>query len=245
MKAGSVSKFIFAVSAALTAGISNDFGLLAIILVAALTAFYTWGGRLREILKISKVAFWFFLLVFLLHLFSGSGKAIFAFWILNATIEGAKSGLLYGLKLIIFVFSGYIIFFRVDPAELLNPVERVIRHIGSPGKNISALLLSFSLALRFLPEFARQSRTNTMAFKSRGFDLEGGIFNKIKTANLLLISTFVSTFKRSESVSVALELKGYSLRYRQAVFPSLTFGMFDFFILLVSISMIFAGWFSK
>ena len=245
MAVGSVTKFIFAVAAAFAAAVSNDSGFLIIMLAAVLTAFFTWGGTLKDILKIGRIVLWFFLLVFLLHLFSGSDTVLFEIWFLKATIDGAVSGLFYGLKLVVFVYYADIIFFKVDPVELINPLERIVRFAGPLGRYISSFLISFSLALRFLPDLSRQAQTTLMAFRSRGFDFRGGILKKIKMANLLMISIFVNTFKRAESVSTALEIKGYPLRFKQAIFPPVRIGPFGFFVCAVSFCMIVGGWLSR
>jgi energy-coupling factor transporter transmembrane protein EcfT len=60
-----------------------------------------------------------------------------------------------------------------------------------------------------------------------------------------LVSIFVSTFKKAESVSVALNIKGYPLRHKQAVFPPVKISMFGVFVFVVSLSMIIAGWLSR
>jgi len=245
MAVGSAVKFVFAVSAAFAAAVSNHIGFLALLLIAVLTAFISWGAGIRDILRIAGVAFWFFILVFLLHLFSGSGHVLFNIWILKAYADGFGNGLFYGMKLIIFVYSAYIIFFKVDPAELIKPLERISRHLGSAGKYVSAFLITFSLALRFLPELSLQAKKTVMAFRSRGFEVDGGIKNRVRAANLLLVSIFVNTFKSAQSVSIALSLRGYPLRHKQAVFAPAKIGLFSIFVLIVSCSIVFAGWMSR
>jgi energy-coupling factor transport system permease protein len=245
MAVASAVKFLFAVSAAFAASVSGNVFFLLTLLAAVLTAFLTWGGVFKDLMKIGKIALFLLLFIFTLHLFSGKGEVLFEIWFLEATADGVLSGFFYGLKLIIFVYSAYLIFFKVDPLELINPLERIVKYAGPFGRHISSFLISFSLALRFLPEFSRQSRTVLMALKSRGFDFKGGIAKKARVANLLIISIFVSTFKRAESISTALELKGYSLRYKQAVFPPAKVGLFGTFVGLVSICMIIGGWLSR
>jgi energy-coupling factor transport system permease protein len=149
------------------------------------------------------------------------------------------------MKLIIFVYSAYIIFFKVVPPELIRPLERMARYLGPAGRIISSFLLSFSLALRFLPELSRQAQKTMMAFRSRGFEFKGGIKNRIKVANLLLVSIFVNTFEKAESVSIALNIRGYPLRYKRAVLPPPKISLFGIFVLIVSVSMVFAGWMSR
>jgi energy-coupling factor transport system permease protein len=245
MAVGSITKFTFAISAAFAVAVSNHAGLLAIVFLVVLTAFISWGGSFKDVFRIAGIAFWFFLLVFLLHLFSGSGRVLFNIWILKAYADGFESGLFYGMKLIVFVYSAYIIFFKVDPSDLIRPLERTARYLGPAGRIISSFLLSFSLALRFLPELSRQAQKTMMAFKSRGFEIKGGIKNRVKVANMLLVSIFVNTFEKAESVSIALNIRGYPLRYRQAVFPPPKISLFGLFVFVVSIGIVCAGWMSR
>jgi energy-coupling factor transport system permease protein len=245
MSAGSMTKFIFAISAAFAVAVSNNAGFLLIVFMAVLTAFVAWGGGPRDILRVARVAIWFFLLVFVLHLFAGSGRVLFKIWFLNARADGLQSGLFYGLKLLVFVYSAYLIFFKVDPAGLIKPLERAARYLGPAGRLLSSFLITFSLALRFLPELSRQAKTTVIAFRSRGYEIGGSIKNRITVGNLLMISIFVNTFKRAESVSIALNVRGYPLRYRQAVFPPPKISLSGIFIFIVSISMLYAGWMSR
>ncbi len=49
LRAGSVSKFIFAFSAAFGSAVSNDLGFLVIIGLAVMTAYLSWGAGLKDI----------------------------------------------------------------------------------------------------------------------------------------------------------------------------------------------------
>jgi energy-coupling factor transporter transmembrane protein EcfT len=245
MTAGSVSRFVFAVSAALAAAISGDFFFLIIVLLALLSAFISWGGNFKDIFNTARVALIFFLLVFILHLFAGSGKTLFGFWILRATYDGAAGGLLYGLKLVLFVYSAYIIFFKVDPVELVNPVERLAKHAGPLGKYLSGFAISFYLALRFLPDLSRLARTTLLAFRSRGINLEGNLADKARVINMLVVSIFVGAFKKADSVTAALSVKGYSTRYYRAVFPPPKLRIMSILMVAVSICLVISGWYSR
>jgi energy-coupling factor transporter transmembrane protein EcfT len=62
---------------------------------------------------------------------------------------------------------------------------------------------------------------------------------------MLLVSIFVNTFEKAESVSIALNIRGYPLRYRQAVFPPPKISLFGLFVFVVSIGIVYAGWMSR
>lgn len=245
MSVGSVSKFIFAISAAFASAESSGFGFLIIIVLAVMTAYLSWGASLKDLFKVARYVVWFFILVFALHLFSLSGRQIFEIWGLKATVEGANAGVFYGIKLIAFAYAAFIIFQSVDPFELIIPIEKAAKRMGSPGRYLSSFAIAFSLALRFLPDLSNQAGNTMIALKSRGIDFSGNLTQKIKAANLIFISIMVHAFKKSESVAVALNVKGYSTRYKKAVFEAVKFSFSSAFVIAVSISMVLGGWLSR
>ncbi len=221
---------------------SAGFILPSTVLFLVITAFLLWGGRLRGLTRALFLSISIFAFVFVLHLFSHSGVPIFSLWIFNATAEGARFGLFYGLKILVFVPAALIILLSVNPAELVLPMEKFARSLGKFGKPVSSLALSLALAFRFLPDLARQGKTAAMALRSKGIDFEGGLLRRGRFAAALLSSIFVNAFKKAESVSLAMEIKGYSSRHERAVFPSAKLSLAGLALLVISAGMIFAGW---
>ena len=160
---------------------------------------------------------------------------------MKATIEGVQAGAFYGLKLIDFTIAAYIIFLTTDPFELISPLERLSRILGSRGRIISSLALAFFLAMRFLPELSKQGQMTLLAFKSKGLDLKGSLRHKAKAISLILPPLFVNAFKRSEVTAAALNVKGYATRYKKAVFPTWKFTLGDLVTILASFIILIAG----
>jgi energy-coupling factor transporter transmembrane protein EcfT len=191
---------------------------------------------------VARLVAWLFAFIFVLHLFSHPGRRLFSILFLTATLEGAGAGLFYGARLVVFAYSAYVILLTVDPFELIRPLERAARYFGPARRLISAFALSFSLAMRFLPDLSREGRMTLLAFRARGIGFEGGLIKRARVAVQLLGTVLVNAFKRAESVSMALSIKGYSTRYAKAVFPSVRLSASGALVFLVSVIIFSLGW---
>lgn len=242
MRAGSLSRFIFAVSVAAASVMATDSLAILIMILAAVSALLVWGKDPKSIIRVARLVVWLFAFLFVLHLFSHPGRRLFSILFLTATFEGARTGLFYGAKLVAFAYAAYVILLTVDPFELTRPLERAARYLGPAGRLISSFALSFSLALRFLPDLSRESRMTLLAFRTRGIGFEGGIVKKTQVAVQLVGTVFVNAFKKAESTSMALSVKGYATRYAKAVFPPVRFSASGMFIIFISVMILGLGW---
>ncbi len=242
MKAGSLSRFIFAVSVAAASVMATDSLAILIMILAATAALLVWGKDPKSIIRVARLVVWLLVFLFVFHLFSHSGRELFSILFLTATLEGAGTGLFYGAKLTAFAYAAYVILLTVDPFELTRPLERAARYSGPARKLISSFALSFSLALRFLPDFSREGKMTLLAFRARGIGFEGGMIEKARVAIQLVGTVFVNAFKRAESTSMALSVKGYATRYAKAVFPPVRFSVSGISVIMISMIILGVGW---
>lgn len=215
---------------------------LIILLIFAITACLTWGTKLNSLFMTFRFSVLLVLFVFALHLFSHTGYAIFSIHRLTATSEGATVGAFYGLKLFVFAFTGAILFFTVDPQELISPLERLARHAGPLGKPLESFALTMFLALRFLPEMTSLGRQTSLAFKTKGIDFRGGLVHKARVSTMVMAPLFVTAIKRTELTAAALDIKGYGTRHSRAVLRPLKIPLGGAIAILISIIVITAGW---
>ena len=242
MKAGSFSRFLFAVCLAAAALKADRVEIILLAILCAVAAMILWTRNIRNVIEPARVVVWFFAFVFVLHLFSHEGKILFSIFGLKATLEGAQTGLFYGEKLIVFVYSAFLIITTVEPFELVRPIERLARILGRSGRPLSFLALSFSLALRFLPDLVRQGRLTMMALKTRGMTFEGALTGRLKMAVQLTAAVFVNAFKSAESAALGLAVKGYSTRHTRAVFPPARISGGGIVTTIFSVVIIVLGW---
>ncbi len=238
---GSAALFIFGLSAALGATISNNLTYLCLLTVIVVFTFLIFDGRFRDIFKTLVYIQWLFAFIFLFHLFSHPGQILFRIWILNATREGLDAGFNYGMKLISFGYIGLLMFKMVNPFELVSPLERLARHLGKAGRPLANFSLAIFLALRFLPEMVEQGKTTSLALKTRGVSSEGNLKNKARFASLLIAPLFVNSFKRAELAGIALETKGYAQRHLHAALPPARINLSSVIAIFISAGVIYLG----
>lgn len=70
--------------------------------------------------------------------------------------------------------------------------------------------LMLSLSLRFVPTLMDDTTRIMNAQKARGVDFgEGNLVQKVKSIIPILIPLFASSFKRADSLAIAMEARGY------------------------------------
>lgn len=241
--AGSGARFIWSLLVALGAIWTNNPFLLIGLLLINMVLLLVWNASLIDLYKVFRYIIWLFFFLFVLHLFSHTGEILFSVAGLHATREGARAGVLYGLKLFVFSYSGLIIFKTVDPNELISPLERLARKLGHPGRPLSSIALTFFLALRFLPEFSRQAKTTMLAFKGRGIDLRGSLIHKARVVSFLAAPIFVNALKRSELATAALNIKGYTTRHLRAELDPARLSLGSGLLVLSAVAVAILGWY--
>jgi len=242
VKPGDVSKMIFAIAVSLSAVKSMNYSYLLAASCLVLIVFNLWGGRFSDIIKFTRYLIWLGLFIFILHLFSHSGQPLFDFWFLTASDNGAIIGFTYSMKLVVFSFSAILILKTVEPFGLIQPFERAAFKMGEAGGALAKILLSFSMAVRFVPDIVSQAESTLMAFRSRGIGFDGGLIRKAKTAAMLTAVLFVGAFKKSEKVAISMRIKGYSNRYERAKFPAPRLSYYSVIIIVISGLVLYTGW---
>ncbi len=219
--AGPFSLFVFSISAAIAAIFTHEMIFLISLLALSVAAVIIFERGIGGILSVSRYSVALAAFIFLFNLFSLDGKILFKLWFLSATIEGAAAGVLYGLKLMVFAYSGYLIYVAVDSFELVRPLERIGRPLGPLGRPLASAALAFFVAMRFIPELIERGHMTALALRSRGLDHRGGLGRKAKFALYLIPPLISGAIKRADLVAVALDIKGYGARYYRARFGAI------------------------
>ena len=147
----------------------------------------------------------------LFHLFLTPGKALFSFFGIEATVEGALLGLAMALRLIYLVMFASLLTFTTTPAKISDGLEGLLsplKRLGLPAHDVAMMI---TIALRFIPTLFEETSRIIKAQKSRGADFEsGGLMRRARAYVPVLIPLFVIVFKRAENLAVAMEARGYA-----------------------------------
>jgi energy-coupling factor transport system permease protein len=110
----------------------------------------------------------------------------------------------------------------------MEELAYALRKMGLPGPAAFAL----TLACRLVPTFACAAETISQAQKARGSDIgEGSLLAKMKKYIPLLVPTFIYAVRSTESISVALEARGFSAHEERTSYLEFRFRLADWFFL--------------
>ncbi len=196
----------------------SDSGVVQLALGSILLGITFYAGmNLIELAGYLKLFLPVFLIIFLLHLFYQPGGTILQVWFLEATDKGLKAGLFNLLRFINFILLAICFFSTTSPVEFIQSIFRLSKPISGSGpvkkRFFKDMVLTFFVALRFVPVLTQETRIVKMAMISRGADFRHGLVNKIKTNFMLILPLFLRVLNQSNDVAAALALKGYRGEY--------------------------------
>ena len=204
------------------------FGLLLYII--SLFLFKTWLGFaltliffliMRYLSHISfsymikglKSVFFIILFATLLNFFLGKGsleKTIFTLW----RMVGA-------------VMASNLLTLTTRPREISDALEKGLSFLSIIHFPVYETATIISLAFRFIPILSEEAGRIMDAQKSRGSKIgEGSIKEKAKSVMPLIIPLFISAFRRSDELALAMDSRLYGTGHR-SVWKKLKYGPLD------------------
>lgn len=208
-----VSKLVLALGVVLGAMIGFDVRYLAVVSLGSLALWGLSRVRLRDL----AVVLWLILIFMVLNnigifLFApGYGTELFGTrhvlldgpWRWDVTAEQLFYQLAVTLKYFAVLPSVLLFVATTRPPEFASSLAR----IGVPYR----IAYAVSLALRYIPDVQREFRTISQAQQARGLDTSraAGLSTRIRNLASVLMPLLLGTFDRIESVSAAMELRGF------------------------------------
>ena len=144
----------------------------------------------------------------LLNLFLTSGRVVFSFLIFNITYEGIILSIKMCSRLIILIMCSSLLTYTTTPKRLTDAIEKFLTPLSVFAFPVAEISMMIGIALRFVPVLAGEVDRITTAQKSRGADFDSGtLAKKIKVIIPIIVPLFISAFKRSDSLALAMEAR--------------------------------------
>lgn len=153
--------------------------------------------------------------------FTPTGQAIFRLGFLTITDKGLELALLIFARFLLIILFSTLLTLTTTPLSLADAVESLLKPLKPLRVPAHEIGLMLSLSLRFVPTLMDDTTRIMNAQRARGVDFgEGSLIQKIKSVIPILIPLFASSFKRAESLAIAMEARGYQggdgrTKYRQ------------------------------
>ena len=94
-----------------------------------------------------------------------------------------------------------------------------------------------ALALRYIPDIQREYRDISLAQQARGTEMskKASLVNRLKAASAILIPLILSSMERIETISNAMELRGFGKGSKRTWYSSQKFSKMDILCMAVSL----------
>ena len=179
-------------------------GVLAIVLISARIP-------LRAAIKTVKPIIFIVLLTAILNLFlNKQGKVLCSWWIFTITDVSVDVAVKMSLRLFLLVLGSTMLTMTTSPMDLTDGIESMLKPLKAIKFPVADVAIVMSIALRFIPTLLEETDKIIMAQKARGssFD-EGGLIKRCKALVPILIPLFVSAFRKSDELALALDSRCY------------------------------------
>lgn len=198
-----------------------------IVFIISLFVFRSWVGYvlatfvLAAVIKISKVPFKFMirglksivillLITVIFNLFLTPGETLIQIWKLRITKEGVVTAVFMIFRLIYLIIGSSVLTLTTTPNHLTDGLEKGLNPLKKIKVPVHEISMIMSIALRFIPILLEETDKIMKAQMARGADFEsGGLIKKAKSLVPLLVPLFISAFRRSNDLAMAMEARGY------------------------------------
>lgn len=177
----------------------------------------------------------------ILNLFYGTGDPIFKWGFISITESGIQNSIIVAVRICNLLILSTCLMFTTSPNEMTHGLESLMRPLKRFNINVDDIIMMMTIALRFIPITLEETNKIINAQKSRGANMNGkGIINKIKAFTPVILPLFMSTFKKSYELSMAMESRCYGLMNNRTHLNEFKIGMREI-ISIIFVAVVFIG----
>lgn len=170
-------------------------------------------GRISPWQAIKSIAPLLFIIVLtmLFNLLFVTGGDTYVDWgWLQITQEGVQQALFIGVRLLLLLLFGSLLTLTTTSLDITEAFDRLLSPLGRLGAPTHEFAFVMGVALRFLPEFAKEFAMISKAQESRGAKLSTSPLRTGTAAiTSLIVPLFASVFRHADTLSAAMEARCY------------------------------------
>ena len=143
--------------------------------------------------------------------FNKEGNALVDWGIFYITDYGIKKAIFIVLRIVLVVMGTSLLTYTTTPVELSDAIESLLSPLKIIKFPAHEFALIMSIALRYIPTLMEETDMIIKAQKARGADFESGnIIKRAKALIPVLIPLLISSFRRADELSDAMEARCYA-----------------------------------
>jgi len=235
------TKILLVFSWVVIAAITVNLKIYLLLLSSILLVFFLSNLPSSFLFKNLKSFIWLFVLVFILQIFftSGTLEILYHFGFMYISGQSILNGIVYSLRLAIFVLGALILSLTTSPVDLTDATFKFFSFAKKLKFPVEELSLVTMISLRFVPLLLEEAINLKKAQIARGASFDGGIFQRTKKSIPLLLPLFISSFRKADELALALDARGFRSGQERSCFQRLEFKKNDYIFLSFLIVMIF------
>lgn len=168
-------------------------------------------------------------------LFAFPDRAFFRWWILSPSVDGLIRGGETVIRLALILVLSAVLSTTTSTLKLNEGLRTILQPLGRLKLPVAHIAVMLAVTMRFIPLLFEEADNIVRAQRLRGMRFEKqGFFDTARAAAPIAVPLCVSAFKKAESLSLAMEAKGYRMDGRGAVVEKLKPARCDWYALFVS-----------
>ncbi len=146
-----------------------------------------------------------------LNIFFTKGETVlFNVGFITVTLEGILVAIKTIMRLTLLVSISSIMTLTTAPITLTDGIESLLRPFKKIGVPAHEIAMMMTIALRFIPTLIEELDKIMKAQMSRGSEFDtGNAMQKVKSLVPVLVPLFISSFRRSDELAMAMEARCY------------------------------------
>ena len=154
-----------------------------------------------------------FILVFtgVLNIFFTTGERVaISFWRVTVYWEGIERAFFMVARILMLITGTFLLTYTTSPIALTDGLESLLSPLKVLRMPVHELSMMMCIALRFIPTLIEETDKIMSAQKARGADFESGnLMQRVKALVPILVSLFISAFRRADELATAMECRCY------------------------------------
>ncbi len=146
-----------------------------------------------------------------LNIFFTKGETVLVtFGSFTITLEGILMAIKTLLRLTLLIMISSIMTLTTPPIALTDGIELLLKPFKKIGVPAHEIAMMMTIALRFIPTLMEELDKIMKAQMSRGAEFDtGNVMQKAKSLVPVLVPLFISSFRRSDELAMAMEARCY------------------------------------
>ena len=229
-----VKLICFALLCAAVLLVRNVAGYAAMLIFTPALAYMARLSASQALSGIRRLRWMLLAILALKFLFACPEKAFFRWWIFAPSFEGFVKGAAVVIKLSLILMLSCVLSATTSPLRLNEGLRTLLHPLSKLKLPADHIALMLAVTLRFIPQLFEEAENIRYAQRARGMKFEKqSFFDTAHGAAPIAIPLCVSAFKKAETLSMAMEAKGYRMDGRGVSVEKIRPGRGDWYALFV------------